>query len=430
MRPIANIPAAAPFRLEKDQLAQVLCQIRFSPVLLIRRDDAVIAFQEAIRHTYPRYERQQQTTMLITPGGVQQQAADSPLHRFDDSKGVFTAVLSPEFVALETKQYADIDDFVSRVVDLARIVEELYEPDEIQRVGFRFINELRLTSLNPKDEMRAAIAPELLGSAGSDELVEAVFGVQQVLELAGDESRMLVRHGLFPLGGTTVNQTPMPQAPAEHTHPFYRSISILLRRDPSATASRASKRRSARSTRTCGASSRGAFAGSTDAPNLGRKSYEMTASNAPHHTDLEPSAAFAYLKSAPASTGLATTMFVDPFLAASIGPPCQVESRRDATRRVRECRLFDSVVVDRGTRVVDRFDYGHLLEGTSLVAVYVTGRVDSLVKPTRMARIRALAQLSLRDWATVFVSATAPSSNGSMARSPPTATSSTACSPP
>jgi len=223
VRPIADIPPAAPFRLQNHQLAQVLCQIRFSTVLRINQDDAVIPFQEAIRQTYPRYAKQQGMAVLITPQGVQQQAASAGQHRFDDSDGVFTAILTPDFVALETNRYADIEDFVRRIVELGAAVEEHYGPAEIQRIGLRFINEVRLSSPDPKTEMREAISPLLLGAAGSDELTAAVAATQEILELAGDDDiRMLVRHGLQPQGGTTVD----PLAAQAHfgpqlAQPFY-----------------------------------------------------------------------------------------------------------------------------------------------------------------------------------------------------------------
>jgi hypothetical protein len=59
-------------------------------------------------------------------------------------------------------------------------------------------------------------------------------------------------------------------------------------------------------------------------------------------------------------------------------------------------------VVDQGTRVIDRFDYRSAMEGTSLTPVQVEGPVVPFQTPTRMARIRALAPLSLRDWGEVF----------------------------
>jgi uncharacterized protein (TIGR04255 family) len=200
----------------------VLCQIRFSPVLRIRQDDAVIDFQEAIRQTYPRYAKQHGVGLLLTPDGVQQQAAPVVQHRFDDSDGIFAAILSPDFVALETNRYTDIDDFVGRVVALAEAVEQQYSPGEIQRVGLRFVNELRFSAPEPKSEMCEAIIPTLLGAAGSDDLVDAIAEAQQVIELAGDDSRMLVRHGLHPQGGTTIDQLILQSTlRPKQTDPFY-----------------------------------------------------------------------------------------------------------------------------------------------------------------------------------------------------------------
>jgi hypothetical protein len=59
-------------------------------------------------------------------------------------------------------------------------------------------------------------------------------------------------------------------------------------------------------------------------------------------------------------------------------------------------------VIDYGTRVVDRLDYSSTMRGTALAPIRVEGPVVPFQTPTRMARIRALAPLSLRDWAEVF----------------------------
>lgn len=222
MRPIGNIPAAPAFHLRKHQLAQVLCQIRFSPVLRLRQDDAVIPFQEAIRHAYSRYAKQQGMAVLVTPEGIQHQPAQEGLHRFEDPNGMFTAILSPDFIALEANRYADIDEFVGRVIELAATVHEHYAPAEIQRVGLRFINELRLGTPDPKDEMREAISSVLLGALGSDELLRPISGAQQILEMSGDQSSMLVRHGLQPQGGTSVEHVVIARSPdPELALPFY-----------------------------------------------------------------------------------------------------------------------------------------------------------------------------------------------------------------
>ncbi|MEA2185598.1 MAG: hypothetical protein QOK16_609 [Solirubrobacteraceae bacterium] len=63
--------------------------------------------------------------------------------------------------------------------------------------------------------------------------------------------------------------------------------------------------------------------------------------------------------------------------------------------------LFGAVV-DEGTRVVERLDYRQVISGTSLTTIKVEGPVIPFQVPTRMARIRALAPLSFREWAAVF----------------------------
>jgi uncharacterized protein (TIGR04255 family) len=199
-----TISIAPPFRLKRAELAQVLCQIRFSPILRLQQDDAIIPFQEAIRAEYSGYTKQSSTALLVTPEGVQQQSAGAPLHRFEDPASGLSALLATDFVALEATAYVDIENFASRLVQLAGAVKREYEPAQMTRMGLRFINELRLQSTNPKADMLQAISPALLGPAGAQELHEPLQSAQQVLELAGEGHRMIVRHGLFPQGGSTV----------------------------------------------------------------------------------------------------------------------------------------------------------------------------------------------------------------------------------
>lgn len=58
--------------------------------------------------------------------------------------------------------------------------------------------------------------------------------------------------------------------------------------------------------------------------------------------------------------------------------------------------------IDTGTRVVARYDYRPIMEGTTLNKVTVEGPVEPFNIASRMARIRAVAPLSFREWAPVF----------------------------
>lgn len=58
--------------------------------------------------------------------------------------------------------------------------------------------------------------------------------------------------------------------------------------------------------------------------------------------------------------------------------------------------------IDSGTRVVARYDYRPIMEGTTLTKITVEGSLEPFKTASRMARIRALAPLSFREWAPVF----------------------------
>jgi len=180
----------------------------------------VVSFQEAIRRDYPDYQKQNRTALILTPAGVQAQSEPTILHRFSDTSAKVAVVLAPDFLALETMAYTGIDDFGERLLRVADAVRISFEPAQITRIGLRFINELRFTTQGAKTEMRDAITQELLGPAGVDELQATLVSTQQVLEFAGNDHRMLVRHGLNPSGGTTVDVLPVEGATFD-PRPFY-----------------------------------------------------------------------------------------------------------------------------------------------------------------------------------------------------------------
>jgi uncharacterized protein (TIGR04255 family) len=218
--PIGSIPLAPRFRLTRHHIGQVLCQVQFSPVLRLREEDAAIPFQERIRREYPRYSRSGALAMIIGPQGLQAQQEGPPLHRFESPDGV-GVTLAPDFIALETRAYEHFEDFADRLVDLLGHVADLYEPPEMPRVGLRFVNELRLPSASPQDEMRRAITPRLLGAAATEELASSIVRSEQLIELSDERGNMLVRHGLFPDGGTTVQSQLAPPDAGVLNQSFY-----------------------------------------------------------------------------------------------------------------------------------------------------------------------------------------------------------------
>lgn len=216
---IGTLEMAPRFRLSQHEIAQMICQVRFSEVLRLLQREALIPFQEAIRETYPRFAQRQATNILVTPQGVSHTDEGDPEWQFDDASGRFRVTLATDFLALETREYVDIDEFSGRLRELVDAVAEHYAPPEATRLGVRFINEFRLGSQNARAETVAVFHPSLLGPLAAPELTEAVTASRQLLEFETETNRLTVRHGLHLEGGSTVEQN--ERATIAISQPFY-----------------------------------------------------------------------------------------------------------------------------------------------------------------------------------------------------------------
>ena len=208
------------FILSKPPLVQVICQVKFSTVLRLRERDAVIGFQEAIRKDYPGYSERKATTVVITPTGVIQQETPDTQYLFVSPEKDYTAILTPDFIALECPRFRGIDDFKKRMEQLVGIVADQYAPAQLQRLGLRFINEFRLPPDNPVLALQRMFSGPALGPLGAPEFTEIVETAQQLLELKTGNSKVLIRQGFQPRGTTVAPTEPLEDS-EETLKPFY-----------------------------------------------------------------------------------------------------------------------------------------------------------------------------------------------------------------
>ncbi len=218
---LGALPSVQPFRLARDQIAQAICQVRFSTVLRLSQKEALIPLQEALRETYPKFSTQQGFNLVVTPAGIAQQPVPDAQWRFDDLDGSFAVLLTPDFVAIEARRYETIGDFTRRVTEVAELVRENYNPASITRVGLRFINEFRFAPTSAREKVTEAFNPTLLGVFGADELRDVVESSQHVLVLRTSTNQLIVRHGFHPAGGTTVDPGVFHRPEIDMTQPMY-----------------------------------------------------------------------------------------------------------------------------------------------------------------------------------------------------------------
>jgi len=219
---IANLSVAPRFTLERHQLAQVICQVRFSPVLRLHQQEEVAPFQEEVRARYSGFVLEPAVALIITPQGVVQQDSGTKNYRFVDLNAGVVLVLGVDFVAIETRDYVAIEDVIERTRDAVSLVERFYSPAQRTRLGLRFTNELRFESGNLHTQVREALNPQLLGPLGDPDVASAVETTQSVIHLQTEAGNMLqVIHGLNPQGGTTVLPMPGATPPRVPQEPFY-----------------------------------------------------------------------------------------------------------------------------------------------------------------------------------------------------------------
>jgi uncharacterized protein (TIGR04255 family) len=143
-----NFKKKSEVRLKKAPLHEVICQIKFSPILSIARE-VPVEFQELVRIRFPRYEALQNFVLQIPGAGSTENAmVDLPpkSHHFKASDEKSFISLAADSVALSTKDYEHWSSFVKDLQIAENATIQVYKPPTATRIGLRFIN--RFTKKN------------------------------------------------------------------------------------------------------------------------------------------------------------------------------------------------------------------------------------------------------------------------------------------
>jgi uncharacterized protein (TIGR04255 family) len=146
-------PDAERVLYEINPLDEVICQLRFPPILLIDTE-LPSAFQEQIRGSYPYYE---QKPPLQMPAGlpahlVQMIVADLPLggqksHDFYSKDRLWSVNLTRGFLALSCRAYQRWENFRERLTAVCEALTKHYNPTLFTRIGLRYRDVIRRSRL-------------------------------------------------------------------------------------------------------------------------------------------------------------------------------------------------------------------------------------------------------------------------------------------
>jgi uncharacterized protein (TIGR04255 family) len=183
-------------RLERAPLAEVICQVRFPPILQIA-NESPIAFQERIRKRFPQLEVEKGSAFRYTWDTEPQSAiVDAPVFRFKSADGNTVVTLTSNFYALSTTVYTHWADFLE-YFQLVNQAAQVYELPYATRVGLRYINKLTFdnTGASSVQELLDILRPEMTVLLTSDCWDEPVEAVNQVLLASDGDEQLGLRSG-------------------------------------------------------------------------------------------------------------------------------------------------------------------------------------------------------------------------------------------
>lgn len=195
-----DLPSPNTERLARSPLELVVCQIRHEHNPAAADPKRAVGVHDALRVRYEVLEEQnaQDLTLAAGPTGLQAITGDTSRGwKFHDADQSWSLVMMPEFFALETTKYDDWEDFRERLAEAGAAVADALDISLEQRIGLRFIDQIRHPDVSAPQDWRAWIDERLLGPLLHPNVGGAVTAAQQVLRIDdGAGHSMIVRHGL------------------------------------------------------------------------------------------------------------------------------------------------------------------------------------------------------------------------------------------
>ncbi|MBL7184654.1 MAG: TIGR04255 family protein [Anaerolineae bacterium] len=193
-----RFPQREDVRLQRAPLAEVICQVRFPPVLRIASEQP-FAFQERVRERFPQLEVEQGVVVRMEPLGTSLPSAkpEPRIFRFKSPDGHTAVSLALNFYALSTTSYTHWRDFLELLQLVNQAACEVYNLPYALRLGLRYINHLTLenTGVSSVAELRELLRPELTMLLRGNCWDEPLEMLNQLLLVGENNERLTLRSG-------------------------------------------------------------------------------------------------------------------------------------------------------------------------------------------------------------------------------------------
>ena len=176
----------------KNPLVNVICQLRFPPILRIDTEVPSL-FQDFIKNDYPFYKELTEFQTEVS-SGVQQplneflinqatKASFTKNHEFSSEDGNWKINLTRTFLSISSTNYQTWENFLEQFTKARKALLEIYAPPFFTRIGIRYIDIIDRSKLGLESiEWKELLQPYFLGLLSS-EVSESIQNCENSFEI-------------------------------------------------------------------------------------------------------------------------------------------------------------------------------------------------------------------------------------------------------
>lgn len=188
---------------KKNPLDQVICQLRFPPILKIDADIPA-EFQDRVRKEFPNYSETTERRVepsprikgQIPPELLSQllQSTSTKNYEFSSEDGYWKINLTRTFVALTANKYERWERFKGKLEIPLRALIEIYSPAHFSRIGLRYIDVIKRSALGLDGvSWTDLLQPYILGILDAPEISDFVQNSESRYEIGLSDGESTVR---------------------------------------------------------------------------------------------------------------------------------------------------------------------------------------------------------------------------------------------
>jgi uncharacterized protein (TIGR04255 family) len=205
-----TFPASDRVVYARNPLIQVICQLRFPPILTIAAKEPA-DFQERVRLAgYPFYQKTvqgvsavpQEISMILGQFPASAGSVASVVHKFLVEDRTSEIDLTQEVVGVGTTKYLRWQQFESSIRVATQALEAVYRPGFYLRVALRYRNTIDREKLNlDETQWSELVQGHVLGLLDNQTLNGRITSIrsQAVIRLEQNQEFLSLRHGFVPL---------------------------------------------------------------------------------------------------------------------------------------------------------------------------------------------------------------------------------------